>query len=71
MKVDEKAPAWWLEEGEEACVNCEQPYHLEALVHCIGCDGPVCNHCAVTVTRMHGIYCPACNGKDKKTTGDQ
>lgn len=59
---------WWLEEGDEQCICCEQYFHFETLVLCLGCDGPVCNSCADVVLKSRETFCATCNSQS--TTGD-
>lgn len=51
---------WWQEEGDEQCIRCEQYFHFETLVFCLGCDGPVCNSCAEIVLKSREAFCSAC-----------
>lgn len=57
---------WFLEEGPGQCSSCEHFYHFEALVDCVGCDGPVCTQCVAVVIETRETYCPACNEQDRK-----
>ena len=52
---------WWLAEGDERCPHCWGNYLLEVEVRCIGCDGPLCPKCAVTVTQKREFFCPECS----------
>lgn len=50
---------WWLG-GDQMCPVCHQRYALELEIRCSGCDGPLCEHCAVTVRETSQMYCYDC-----------
>lgn len=67
---DTNESPWWLEEGMEQCFSCEQRFHSEALMFCLGCDGPVCSHCATVTLETRESFCTACNGDNLETVAE-
>ena len=51
---------WWLEPGEEPCETCLVLHHLELMVHCVGCDEPVCIVCVLERGEPPRSSCPVC-----------
>lgn len=50
---------WWLNDGDEDCPHCGQPYIYEVEFRCPACDGPGCPHCTQLHTEGHQV-CPSC-----------
>lgn len=57
---------WWLEEGQEQCLACEQLFHFEALLFCQGCDAAVCSSCTTAVIETRETFCSACADNSKR-----
>lgn len=57
--TSKKAAPWWLEDGDEDCPHCGQPYIYELEFRCSACDGPACAHCK-QVHREGHLVCPDC-----------
>lgn len=50
---------WWLQQGDEECPHCGQPYIYELEFRCSDCDGPCCAHCKQIHREGHEV-CPQC-----------